>query len=82
MATRLRSRSPLLVSTKHHFTDPSPAVAALRASPDRLFADPDRTSSQTRRGHRRRWVRLRATRRSFSSTPIHTTFKVFLSLSH
>jgi len=39
--THLRSRSPLLVSPKHHFTDPSLAVAALRASPQRLLADPE-----------------------------------------
>lgn len=39
--THLRSRSPLLVSPKHHFTDPSLAVAALRASPQRLLGDPE-----------------------------------------
>ena len=39
--THLRSRSPLLISPKHHFTDPSLAVAALRASPQRLLADPE-----------------------------------------
>ena len=39
--THLRSRSPLLKSPKHHFTDPSLAVAALRASPQRLLADPE-----------------------------------------
>lgn len=39
--THLRSRSPLLTSPKHHFTDPSLAVAALRASPERLLADPE-----------------------------------------
>lgn len=39
--THLRSRSPLLVSPKHHFTDPSLAVAALRASPQRLLRDPE-----------------------------------------
>ena len=37
----LRSRSPLLTSPKHHFTDPSLAVAALRAHPDRLLRDPE-----------------------------------------
>ena len=35
----LRSRSPLLTTPKHHFTDPSLAVAALRAGPERLLAD-------------------------------------------
>jgi len=39
--THLRSRSPLLRSPKHHFTDPSLAVAALRAGPERLLADPE-----------------------------------------
>ena len=39
--THLRSRSPLLKSPKHHFSDPSLAVAALRASPERLLADPE-----------------------------------------
>ena len=39
--THLRSRSPLLSSPKHHFTDPSLAVAALRASPRRLLAAPE-----------------------------------------
>ena len=39
--THLRSRSPLLTSPKHHFSDPSLAVAALRASPERLLADPE-----------------------------------------
>lgn len=39
--THLRSRSPLLTSPKHHFTDPSLAVAALRAGPERLLADPE-----------------------------------------
>ncbi len=39
--THLRSRSPLLTTPKHHFTDPSLAVAALRASPERLMADPE-----------------------------------------
>ena len=39
--THLRSRSPLLISPKHHFTDPSLAVAALRAGPERLLADPE-----------------------------------------
>ncbi len=39
--THLRSRSPLLVTPKHHFTDPSLAVAALRATPERLLADPE-----------------------------------------
>lgn len=39
--THLRSRSPLLTSSKHHFTDPSLAVAALRADPERLLADPE-----------------------------------------
>ncbi|WP_419947250.1 hypothetical protein [Candidatus Poriferisodalis sp.] len=34
--THLRSRSPLLSSPRHHFTDPSLAVAALRAQPERL----------------------------------------------
>lgn len=37
--THLRSRSPLLTSPRHHFTDPSLAVAALRAQPERLLAD-------------------------------------------
>ena len=37
----LRSRSPLLITPKHHFTDPSLAVAALRAGPERLLADPE-----------------------------------------
>ena len=37
--THLRSRSPLLSSPKHHFTDPSLAVAALRTQPERLLAD-------------------------------------------
>ena len=37
----LRSRSPLLTTPKHHFTDPSLAVAALRAGPERLLADPE-----------------------------------------
>ena len=37
----LRSRSPLLTTPKHHFTDPSPAVAALRAGPERLLDDPE-----------------------------------------
>ena len=39
--THLRSRSPLLTSPKHHFTDPSLAVAALRAHPKRLLNDPE-----------------------------------------
>ncbi|MCY4067644.1 MAG: DUF4143 domain-containing protein [Acidimicrobiaceae bacterium] len=39
--THLRSRSPLLLSPKHHFTDPSLAVAALRAGPQRLLDDPE-----------------------------------------
>ncbi|MCY4371579.1 MAG: DUF4143 domain-containing protein [bacterium] len=39
--THLRSRSPLLTTPKHHFTDPSLAVAALRAGPERLLADPE-----------------------------------------
>ena len=39
--THLRSRSPLLTSPKHHFIDPSLAVAALRAGPERLLADPE-----------------------------------------
>ncbi|MCY3894106.1 MAG: DUF4143 domain-containing protein [Acidimicrobiaceae bacterium] len=37
--THLRSRSPLLSSPRHHFTDPSLAVATLRAQPERLLAD-------------------------------------------
>ena len=37
----LRSRSPLLTTPKHHFIDPSLAVAALRAGPERLLADPE-----------------------------------------
>jgi len=37
--THLRTRSPLLSSPRHHFTDPSLAVAALRAQPERLLAD-------------------------------------------
>ncbi len=37
----LRSRSPLLLTPKHHFVDPSLAVAALRATPQRLLADPN-----------------------------------------
>ncbi len=37
----LRSRSPLLTRPRHHFTDPSLAVAALRAGPERLLADPE-----------------------------------------
>ena len=37
--THLRSRSPLLSSPRHHFTDPSLAVAALRTQPERLLAD-------------------------------------------
>ena len=39
--THLRSRSPLLTTPKHHFTDPSLAVAALRATLERLLADPE-----------------------------------------
>ena len=39
--THLRSRSPLLKSPKHHFADPSLAVAAVRATPERLLADPE-----------------------------------------
>ncbi len=39
--THLRSRSPLLSSPRHHFTDPSLAVAALRTGPERLLADPE-----------------------------------------
>lgn len=39
--THLRSRSPLLSTPKHHFTDPSLGVAALRATPERLLADPE-----------------------------------------
>ncbi len=35
----LRSRSRLRKAAKQHFTDPSIAVAALRADPDRLYAD-------------------------------------------
>ena len=31
----------MLTSPKHHFTDPSLAVAALRASPQSLLADPE-----------------------------------------
>lgn len=37
----LRSRTPLRTTPKHHFTDPSLAVAALRATPQRLLADPE-----------------------------------------
>ncbi|WP_419840370.1 ATP-binding protein [Candidatus Poriferisodalis sp.] len=37
--THLRSRTPLLLSPRHHFTDPSLAVAALRAQPEGLLAD-------------------------------------------
>lgn len=37
--THLRSRSPLLSSPRHHFADPSLAVAALRTQPERLLAD-------------------------------------------
>ncbi len=37
--THLRFRSPLLSNPRHHFTDPSLAVAALRAQPERLMAD-------------------------------------------
>ena len=39
--THLRSRTRLLTTPKHHFTDPSLAVAALRATPPRLMADPE-----------------------------------------
>ena len=39
--THLRSRSPLLTSPKHHYTDPSLGVAALRAGPERLLGDPE-----------------------------------------
>lgn len=39
--THLRSRSPLLSSPRHHFTDPSLAVATLRTGPERLLADPE-----------------------------------------
>ena len=35
----LRSRSVLRTAPKRHFVDPSPAVAALRAGPDRLLRD-------------------------------------------
>lgn len=38
-APHMRSRSVLRTSPKRHFVDPSLAVAALRASPDRLLAD-------------------------------------------
>jgi predicted AAA+ superfamily ATPase len=38
-APHLRSRSRLRTSDKRHFTDPSLAVAALRATPDRLLHD-------------------------------------------
>lgn len=38
-APRLRSRSRLRASPKRHFVDPSLAVAALGAGPDRLLAD-------------------------------------------
>ena len=37
--THLRSRSPLLRGPKHHFCDPSLAVAALRAAPTLLLDD-------------------------------------------
>lgn len=39
--SHLRSLSRLLTTPKHHFTDPSLAVAALRATPERLLADPE-----------------------------------------
>ncbi len=39
--THLRSRARLTKSAKRHFVDPSLAVAALRASPDALIADPE-----------------------------------------
>lgn len=39
--THLRSRSRLLSTPKHHFTDPSLGVAAIRATPERLLADPE-----------------------------------------
>ncbi len=38
-STHLRSKSILRQSPKRHFVDPSLAVAALRASPERLLAD-------------------------------------------
>jgi predicted AAA+ superfamily ATPase len=38
-APHLRSRSILRTASKRHFVDPSLAVAALRATPDRLLAD-------------------------------------------
>lgn len=38
---RLRSRSSLRSSPKRHFVDPSLAVAALGADPDRLLQDPE-----------------------------------------
>ena len=38
-APHLRSRSVLRVSAKRHFVDPSLAVAALRATPERLLRD-------------------------------------------
>ena len=38
---RLRSRSMLRSSPKRHFVDPSLAVAALGADPDRLLGDPE-----------------------------------------
>ena len=39
--THLRSRAPLLTGPRHHFCDPSLAVAALRATPQSLLADPE-----------------------------------------
>lgn len=39
--THLRSRSPMLRSPKHHFCDPSLAVAALRATPESLLNETD-----------------------------------------
>lgn len=38
-APHLRSKSRLRKSSKHHFVDPSLAVAALRATPERLLKD-------------------------------------------
>ena len=38
-SVRLRSRSRLRSAPKRHFVDPSLAVAALRAGPERLLAD-------------------------------------------
>jgi len=39
----LRSKTQLILSAKHHFVDPSLAVAALNASPAALIADPRTT---------------------------------------